>query len=127
MIDPEIAMLEAELREAQLAADVASLDRLIADELLFAGPTGALASKHEDLAAYRDGVVRFREHEPQELRVRRVGSDVAIASLRTRLVVEVGGTLTAGIYRYTRVWAREDGGPWRIVGGHVSAVERGDG
>ena len=127
MIDPEIAMLEAELREAQLAADVASLDRLIADELLFAGPTGALASKQEDLAAYRDGVVRFREHEPQELRVRRVGSDVAIASLRTRLVVEVGGTLTAGIYRYTRVWAREDGGPWRIVGGHVSAVERGDG
>ena len=24
-------------------------------------------------------------------------------------------------YRYTRVWAREEGEPWHIVAGHVSA------
>jgi hypothetical protein len=36
--------------------------------------------------------------------------------------VEVAGTLVRGTYRYTRVWAREGGGPWRVVGGHVSAV-----
>ena len=118
----EIVACEARLRAAQLEADTAALDRLIADELLFTGPDGQLGTKTQDLAAHGSGVVRFREHAPEELRVRRVGGDVALSSLRARLVVEVAGTLHRGTYRYTRVWAREGGGPWRVVGGHVSEV-----
>jgi ketosteroid isomerase-like protein len=120
--DHEIVALEAALRAAQLAADVAMLDRLIADGLLFTGPDGQLATKADDLAAHASGVVRFRVHEPEELRVRAVGETVRIAALRARLVVEVGGAPVSGTFRYTRVWARENGGPWRIVAGHVSAV-----
>ena len=120
--DPELVQAEARLRAAQLDADVAALDALIADELLFTGPDGQLGTKAQDLAAHGSGVVRFREHEPEELRVRPVGPDVAVAALRTRLAVEVGGTLVRGTYRYTRVWAREGDGRWRVVGGHVGAV-----
>jgi len=120
--DPEIVALEAELRRAQLDADVATLDRLIADELLFTGPDGRLGSKAEDLAAHGSGMVRFREHEPEELRVRAVGNAVRVVALRTRLTVEVDGRPVSGTYRYTRVWARDEGGPWRIVAGHVSAA-----
>ena len=120
--DPEIVALEARLRAAQLAADVAALDALLAEELLFAGPDGRLGTKAEDLQAHHSGAVRVRGHEPQELRVRRVGADVAIASLRTRLVVEVGGATVEGTFRYTRVWAREADGAWRVVGGHVAPV-----
>lgn len=94
--DPEMVAREAELRAAQLAGDVAAMDRLIADGLLFTGP--------------------------EELRVRHVGNDVAVTALRARLAVEVAGTLVRGTYRYTRVWARQDGGPWRVIGGHVSEV-----
>ena len=117
----EIVACEARIRAAQLDADVAALDALIADALLFTGPDGALGTKAEDLAAHASGAVRFRAHEPEELRVRRVGADVAVSALRARLTVEVGGTTIAGTYRYTRVWARE-GGAWRVVGGHVSPV-----
>jgi ketosteroid isomerase-like protein len=120
--DDEIVALEAELRAAQLAADVVALDRLIADELLFAGPDGQLGTKAQDLEAHGSGVVRFRVHEPEELRVRRVGADVAIASLRARLAVEVMGKLAEGTYRYTRVWTREDGRTWRVAGGQVSEI-----
>ena len=123
--DPEIVALEARLRRAQLDADVAALDALIADELLFTGPDGQLGTKAQDLAAHGSGVVRFREHEPEELRVRRVGADVVVSALRARLAVEVAGMLVRGVYRYTRVWAREGGGPWRVVGGHVSEVRSG--
>src|SRR5690606_14116796 len=111
------ADLEARMRDAQLAADVVALDELIADELLFAGPTGELSTKAEDLEAHRSGAVRFLRHEPEELRVRRIGGDVAVAALRTRLLVEVGGRAVAGTYRYTRVWARESPHPWRVVAG----------
>jgi ketosteroid isomerase-like protein len=120
--DPEIVALEAELRRAQLEADVATLDRLIADELLFTGPDGRLGTKAEDLAVHASGVVRFRQHAPEELRVRAVGDAVRVVALRTRLTVEVNGTPVSGTYRYTRVWAKERDGPWRIVAGHVSAI-----
>jgi ketosteroid isomerase-like protein len=119
--DPEIVGLEAAIRAAQLGADVAALDRLIADELLFTGPDGQLGTKQQDLAAHGSGAVRIRAHEPEELRIRRVGADVAIVALRTRLVVEVGGATVGGVVRYTRVWAREGDG-WRVVGGHVAPV-----
>jgi ketosteroid isomerase-like protein len=120
--DPEIVALEVEIRAAQLSADVAALDRLISDDLLFTGPDGQLGTKAQDLAAHSSGAVRFKEHTPEELRIRRIGADAAIAALRARLVVEIGGKTIAGTYRYTRVWAREQGGGWRVVGGHVAEV-----
>jgi ketosteroid isomerase-like protein len=123
--DPEIVALEADLRHAQLTADVGALDRLIADDLLFTGPDGQLGTKAQDLAAHQSGVVRIRDHQPTELRVRRVGIDVAIVALRTHLVVEVNGATVRGSYRYTRVWAREEG-EWRVAGGHVSATPADD-
>ena len=123
--DSEIVALEADLRAAQLTADVEALDRLIAEELLFTGPDGKLGTKAQDLAAHRSGVVRIREHQPIELRVRRVGADVAIVALLTRLVVEVSGSVVQGTFRYTRVWAREDGA-WRVAGGHVAAAPDDD-
>ena len=119
--DDEVIALEARIRAAQLDADVAALDALISDDLLFTGPSGELGTKAQDLDAHRSGLVRFREHEPEELRARRIGDDVAVAALRARLAVEVAGTFVHGTYRYTRVWARE-AGQWRVVGGHVSAV-----
>jgi ketosteroid isomerase-like protein len=118
--EPEIVAVEARLRSAQLNADVDALDQLIADDLLFTGPDGNLATKADDLAAHRSGLVRFRKHEPEELRIRRVGADVAIAGLRARLTVEIAGSVSSWTYRYTRVWARETYGNWRVVGGHVS-------
>jgi ketosteroid isomerase-like protein len=122
--DPEIAACEAQLRAAQLAADVSALSRLIADEVLFTGPDGQLGTKAQDLDAHGSGAVRFRAHEPEELRVRRVNDDVAISALRARLVVEVGGVEVRGVFRYTRVWARQNGEDWRVLGGHVSEVPR---
>lgn len=120
--DPEIVACEVQIRAAQLTADVAALDGLISEELLFTGPDGQLGTKAQDLEAHASGLVRFREHVPEELRIRRVGANTAVTALRARLAVEVAGTLHRGTYRYTRVWAREDGAAWRVVGGHVSAV-----
>ena len=120
--DEEIVILEARIRVAQLGADLTALENLISDDLLFTGPDGQLGSKAQDLEAYRSGTVKFVAHVPEELRIRRVSANVAITSLRARLTVQVAETLSRGTYRYTRVWAREDGRVWRVVGGHVSLV-----
>lgn len=117
--DPEIVALEAELRAAQLGADVEALARLISDDLLFTGPDGQLATKLQDLTAHRTGSVRFREHRPLELRIRRLSAHAAIVALRAELVVDVQGRTVRGVYRYTRVWS-DEAGRWRVAGGHVA-------
>ena len=58
--DPEVVGLEARLRDAQLNADVAALDALLAETLLFTGPDGTLGTKQLDLGAHGSGAVRFR-------------------------------------------------------------------
>lgn len=120
--DPEIVTLEARIRAAQLSGDAVALDALIAEDLLFTGPDGRVGTKAEDVEAHRTGAVRFHVHEPEELRIRRVGDTVAVTALRARLVVAIGDTVVRGTYRYTRVWGREQTGSWRVVGGHVSEV-----
>ena len=119
---PAIVALEARLRLAQLDADIAALAELLSDDLLFTGPDGQLGTKAQDLAAHASGVVRVREHLPEELRVRPVGRDVAVVALRVRLAVEMPGSLVRGTFRYTRIWAREEADEWRVVGGHVSEI-----
>lgn len=119
--DAEIVALEARIRAAQLSANVDELRALISDALLFTGPDGQLGTKQQDLDAHASGVVRFIAHEPEELRIRRVGADVAITALRARLTVDVHGVRNRGTWRYTRIWARENG-HWQVVGGHVSPV-----
>ena len=116
--------LEAQLRSAQLNADVPALDRLIADDLLFAGPDGALVKKADDLAAYRDGVIRLASHEPEDLQIRPVRADVFVVSLRARLAGSYAGTSFSTLARYTRVWANGPDG-WRIVGGQVNLIADG--
>ncbi len=118
----EIVGLETRIRAAQLSADLAALDELISEDLLFTGPDGQLGTKAQDIESYRSGTVRFLAHVPEELRIRRVGSNVAITSLLAQLTVDVAGNVSRGLYRYTRVWAREDNQIWRVVGGHVSLV-----
>jgi hypothetical protein len=56
---PEIVVLEARLRAAQLTSDTDELNDLIADELLFTGPDGQLGTKAQDLKAHATGSVRF--------------------------------------------------------------------
>lgn len=117
-----IEQLEAELRQAQLDGDVAALDRLIDDDLLFVGPDGSLASKADDLALHRSGTVRFTAHEPRALEWRQVATDVVFVTLHAHLAVLVNGQAFAGDYRYSRVWRQRDGA-WRVVAGHVSAMQ----
>ena len=125
--DQEIIRLEARIRAAQLGADVTALHDLISEDLLFTGPDGQLGTKAGEIEALRSGTVRFLAHVPEELRIRRIGTNAAVSSLRAQLTVEVAGTLSRGTYRYTRIWAREDDGIWRVVGGHVSQVSSLDG
>lgn len=118
--DDALRACELALRRAQLASDVAALERLVDDALVFTGPDGAVYGKADDLDAHRQGWVRITRLEPSEERVERLGG-VAVVSVRMEMAGTFRGAPFAGPFRYTRVWCERPDG-WRVVAGHVSAV-----
>jgi hypothetical protein len=120
-IESQIRTSETRLYAAMLASDVTELDVLIADELLFVGPTGELATKAMDLDLHRSGGTRFHELVPKELEIRVCSDQWAIAVAKVFLSGTYLGNDFAGDFRYLRVWVQGENG-WQIVGGSVSAI-----
>ncbi|XHX77034.1 MAG: nuclear transport factor 2 family protein [Stenomitos frigidus ULC029] len=120
-IENQIRACEARLYTAMLASDISELDILIADDLLFAGPTGELAAKAMDLDLHRTGGTQFHEFVPKELEIRVWSEYFAFASAKIFLSGTYSGNAFAGNYRYMRVWRRGESG-WQIVGGSVSTM-----
>lgn len=120
--DPILACEDA-LRDAMMANDVAALDRLLDDALVFAGPDGAVLGKPDDLDAHRARRLRLTRLDPSDRHVVRCGA-TAVVSVRMEIDGTFDGAPVGGALRYTRVWClRGDG--WRVVAGHVSAVPTG--
>ena len=124
-MDPNIASQiqasETRLYAAMLASVVAELDLLIADDLLFVGPTGELATKAMDLDLHRTGGTQFQELVPQDLDIRVCSEQCAIAVAQIFLRGTYLGNGFAGDFRYLRVWCKGETG-WQISGGSVSAI-----
>ena len=120
-IEAQIRACEARLYTAMLASDVTELDALIADDLLFAGPTGELATKAIDLELHRTGGTQFHEFTPEELEIRVWSEQFALASAKIFLRGIYLGQAFAGHYRYTRIWRKGQAG-WQIVGGSATAM-----
>jgi ketosteroid isomerase-like protein len=121
-IETQIRACEERLYTAMRASDLAELDALISDELLFAGPTGELATKAMDLELHRSGSTQFHEFTPKELEIRVWSEQFALASAKIFLSGTFLGQAFAGDYRYTRVWRKDPQRGWQIVGGSVTAL-----
>ena len=121
MTDDPILAREAELQAAMLANDVAALDRLIDDALMFTTLEGAVIGKQDDLDAHRARRLQLTRLEPSDRRMLRCGTAV-IVSVRMELEGTWDGAPAGGVFRYTRVWCERPDG-WRAVAGHMSAVQ----
>lgn len=120
MNDETILRHEAALRQAMIAGDVAALDRLIDEALVFTTQAGAIVTKQADLNAHRSGILRLSTLDPSEVRVQ-LYAGTAVVTVRMKVAGMYDGARFAGTFRYTRVWCERPDG-WRVVAGHVSQV-----
>jgi len=120
-LEEQIVQIEDRLRTAMLRSDVAALDELLAPDLIFTNHLGQLLGKDDDLAAYRSGVLKVVSLESSEQLVRALG-DVAVVSVRMRLIGTYGGAPANGDFRFTRVWARSQRETWHIVAAHAGLI-----
>ncbi|WP_036373341.1 nuclear transport factor 2 family protein [Micromonospora sp. ATCC 39149] len=114
---------ERRLQQAQLASDVAVLDRLIDDRLVFTGPDGGLYSKQDDLHLHRSGRQSMIRVDEEDLAVLVVGGTGVTWFLGTLEGTLAGKPFLARV-RYTRTWILDEEEGWRLIAAHVSPADR---
>ena len=115
-----IATLEENLRQAMLHSDVAVLDELIAEDLVFTMPTGLVVNKQFDLEAHRTGLCKFTQVDFADQQIHHYG-DCVVVTLAAHLAGTFNQQAFGDRYRITRVWvSRQD--RWQIVAGHVCQI-----
>ncbi len=113
---------EQRLQAAQLRSDVARLDALVDERLVFTGPDGRLYGKQDDLDVHATGRQVMSKVEQQDLRVI-VAGEVGVTCFYGRLEGSLDGEPFAAQLRYTRTWLYDDDRGWQLLAGHASVVE----
>lgn len=117
----EIEDAERRLRAASLAGDVAALDALLADDLVFTNQHGHVLDKHGDLELHRSGALRLSSLSFSDYQLQNIADGVVLATLRADARGLAGGQPFEAALRFTRVW-RRDAGAWRIKAAHCSFI-----
>jgi ketosteroid isomerase-like protein len=115
-----IEALEDKLQQAMLTSNMAVLNELIADDLVFTMHTGVLIDKQADLETHREGIVRFQKVEISDRQIHSYGNCVVV-TLQAELAGITGEQPFSGSFRFTRVWLQRSD-RWQIVAGHVCQI-----
>lgn len=103
-----------------LGSDVAELDRLVSDRLMFVTPDGATVGKAADLGAHGSGAIRISTLVPVNRRIEQFGT-MAVVNVEMEIAGSFAGADFSGRYRYTRVWWQE-GDQVQVVAGNACAI-----
>jgi ketosteroid isomerase-like protein len=115
-----IQKLEGERYAAMLQRDVATLDRLLHDDLVYVHLNGTADTKASYVARLRDGVMEYRHVERSDVTVK-VHPHAALVFCRLSMSVMVRGDLREVEARTLVVWTRL-GEIWRVIGVHSGAI-----
>jgi ketosteroid isomerase-like protein len=109
----EVEQLERDLVAAIGRGDLATYDRIVADDYVAFPTRGEEKTKAEILAEYRSGARRYTALEIFDVKGRIFG-DTAVVSAKTKGFRREGGRDVPNRVRYVRVFAKR-AGKWRAV------------
>ena len=117
----DIGAAERALYRAMIAQDFASLDAILADDVVYIHSTAVAEDKDAYLAGVRDGLYEYESIESSDVMVRQCG-DVAVQTGTVAMVVGARNAAKAPIrLLFTLVWKRERQG-WRLWQRHATRV-----
>ena len=109
----EVEQLERDLVGAIGRGDLATYDRIVADDYVAFEASGKTTPKAEILASYRSGARKYTNLEIFDVEPRVFG-DTAVVTAKTKGLRREGGRDVPNRVRYVRVYAKR-GGKWRAV------------
>ena len=105
--------LDRKRMHAMAKKDIATLNALISDDLVYTHSSARLDTKQSLLGAMESGATVYSAVEPSDVKAQELGDTVVLTG-NARIGVDSGGrAMTFGV-RFTDVWARK-GGSWQMV------------
>jgi ketosteroid isomerase-like protein len=106
--------------EAELRADVATLDAVLHDQFIGVGPVGFVLDKRQWIGPRQAGDLRISSFEWQEPNVRMLGDTALVVGVQVQQATYQDQDAD-GRFRVTQIVVR-DGDRWRIAGMHLSPI-----
>jgi ketosteroid isomerase-like protein len=116
----EVKKLDAQLNDAAVKRDTATMARHTADEYLLTDPTGEVSDKKAMLEGFNSGAYGFESFTDSDVKARVYG-DTAVVTGRTEIKGKVMGQDISGPYRFTRVYARSEG-RWQMAAEQLTGI-----
>jgi ketosteroid isomerase-like protein len=117
----QVEALEEQWRQAQLAGDVATMDKLLSDDYIGITITGQVNTKAQQLDRMRMHKIALTRLDLGDRQVKLIGS-IAIVTSRAEVEGTNDGASIKGTYRYTRVYQRLPSGLWKITSFEATRV-----
>lgn len=118
--EQEIRAAERLWNDARVKADVAALDRLLADGWTVTHGGGTMDTKAQYLADLKSGDRKFSADVKEDELTVRIYGDTAVASGLSDSKVTFKGQVQGGPLRFTRVYVKRDG-RWRMIVSHATS------
>ena len=114
-----IVSLEKELESAMLRSDVAILDKLLDNKLVFTNHVGQQTTKQMDLEAHRSGFVKIESINQSNQSVN-IFEDVAIVTVLSEICGIFGEAQSTAKLHFTRVWQKKNSKEYKLIAAHSS-------
>lgn len=118
--EDELLATDASWNTLRLSADVAGLDRLLADDWLLTHSDGKVQARAEYLEELSTRSRRNQAIGNEDVRLRRYGDTAVVTGTSVQSAVS-NGQPWQGRFRFTRVWVQRDG-HWVMVASHSSRI-----
>lgn len=121
----QIQALEFQWRDATIAGDAVTMEKLLAEDFIGISWTGQVKTKAQQLDRIRNRTVAVREMTLNDIKIKVVGS-VAIVTSRATVQGSSDAGEINGDFRYTRIYQRRPSGTWQITNFEATRVPSGD-
>ena len=115
----QIEKLEEQVRQAEIAGDVAQLDHMLSDDFVGISMIGEVNTKAQQLQRMRSHSMVFTKIRLDDVKIKLLGQ-VAVVTSRAKIEATSDGRPVNGTYRYTRVYLHGAGNSWKITNFEVT-------
>jgi len=120
--EQEVRQTIEKYRTALLQRDILTLEKIWADDYVFANASGEVLTKAQRLANVKSGATTLESINEEEKITVRVYQNSAVATSRVTLKGQYSGQSLSGQYRSTHVWVKGPNG-WQLVSNQLTALK----
>jgi ketosteroid isomerase-like protein len=120
--EQEVRQMIEKYRTAILQRDMATLEKIWADDYIFVNAAGDVLTKTDRLANIKSRATTLDSINQEENVTVRVYQNSAVATSRVTLKGQYSGQPISGEYRSTLVWVKNPEG-WQLVSNQLTALK----